>query len=129
MVISSGALVWRYGPPILALSLLSIMLELSTSISSSQWPRITESLKTIFQIETKILEKCRREMAELLVFDSNRWANPKAEMSSMMVLGRNQQQWKKPRKKHPSNQAMNAGKHHRKKSMFKAFALDQVEQN
>jgi len=126
-VISSGALVWRYGPPILALSLLSIMLELSTSISSSQWPRITESLKTIFQIETKIFEKCRREMTELLAFDSMRWANPQAEMSSMIL--RNQQQWKKPRKKHPSNQTMNAGKHHRKKSMFKAFALDQVEQN
>lgn len=128
-MISSGALVWRYGPPILALSLLSIMLELSTSISSSQWPRITESLKTIFQIETKIFEKCRHEMTELLAFDSMRWANPQVEMSSMMILGRNQQQWKKPRKKHPSNQTMNAGKYHRKKSMFKAFTLDQVEQN
>jgi len=46
LVVSSGQLVWSYSTSVLALSLLSIMLE----FTSPEWPRITHSLKNIFQV-------------------------------------------------------------------------------
>uniref|UniRef100_A0A915DUP1 Cyclin-like domain-containing protein n=1 Tax=Ditylenchus dipsaci TaxID=166011 RepID=A0A915DUP1_9BILA len=61
-VVSEWQLVCAFRPSILALSLLSLMLQMS----SPEWFRITQSLKQIFQVDEMQFMKCRSQMAEVL---------------------------------------------------------------
>ncbi|KAL3092202.1 hypothetical protein niasHT_023761 [Heterodera trifolii] len=70
IVISSGQLVSVYPSSVLALSLLSLMLELTPQ--GSMAPYITQNLGNIFQIQSVDLLLCRQEVALLI---ANFWAS------------------------------------------------------
>ncbi|KAL3087159.1 hypothetical protein niasHS_005398 [Heterodera schachtii] len=70
IVISSGQLVSVYPSSVLALSLLSLMLELTPQ--GSMAPYITQNLSNIFQIQSVDLLLCRQDIALLI---ANFWAS------------------------------------------------------
>ena len=62
LVMSNWHIVYKFRPSILALSLLSLMLQLNLV----EWKRITQSLMVIFKIDDTDLTKCRAQMSDLL---------------------------------------------------------------